>query len=98
MIGGGHFFVQALVDILRLPVVHIKILDHLEVGDSHAARVAEEVGDDMDAVLVEDLIGLGEGNIVIKIIRLREGMPFGREGAGVENEKGPIRSFVGSGP
>ena len=25
MVGGSHFFVQALVDILRLPVVHIKI-------------------------------------------------------------------------
>src|SRR3989339_306793 len=59
MVGGGHFFVKALVDVFRLPVVHIKILDHLEVGDGYAARVTEEVGDDVDAVLVEDLIGLG---------------------------------------
>jgi hypothetical protein len=25
MVGGGHLLVQALVDILRLPVVHVKI-------------------------------------------------------------------------
>jgi hypothetical protein len=42
----------------------LEVLDPLEVGDHHAARIGEHVGHDEDALVVEDLIRLRGGRAV----------------------------------
>ncbi len=51
--------------LVALPVEILQVLQPLEVGDDHAARVAEHVGDDLDVVaLREDLVGGERGGAV----------------------------------
>jgi len=59
MVGRGHLFVQTMIHDIGIPVIHVEVLHHLEVGNGHAARIAEEIGDHMNAVLVENFIRLG---------------------------------------
>src|SRR5207248_10109409 len=46
------------------PVLHALVLDPLVVGDGHAARVADDVGDELDAALGQDAVALGRGRAV----------------------------------
>ena len=45
-------------------MVAVEVLDPLEVGHGHAARVAEDVGDDEDAVLAQQDVRLGRRRTV----------------------------------
>jgi len=64
VVGPGHPGVELLSDLFDVPAVPVDVLDHLEVGDGDASGVAEEVGDDVDPLIVEDLIRLGGGGAV----------------------------------
>ena len=52
------------VDLVLLPEVLLEALHPLEVGDDDAARVREHVGQDEDALVLEDLVGGGRGRAV----------------------------------
>ncbi len=64
MIGGGHFPIEAFVDVLDVPGIHVEVLDHLEVGNRYAAGVTKEIRDDVDALFKEDIIGFRGGRPV----------------------------------
>ena len=49
---------QARVDLFLVPAEVLEVLHPLEVGDDHAACVAEHVWCDVDALVAEDLVGL----------------------------------------
>ena len=51
--------VELRVHLRLLPEVLLQALHPLEVGDDDAARIREHVGEDEDAPLLEDLVGLG---------------------------------------
>ena len=50
---------RLLVDPASLPLVLVKVLRPLEVRHDHAAGVHQDVRKNVDAPVVEDLIGLG---------------------------------------
>ena len=52
------------VDLVLLPEVLLEALHPLEVGDDDAARVREHVGQDEDALVLEDLVGGRRGRAV----------------------------------
>ena len=56
MISVRHLFVQSFVDNRLGPVIVVRILDHLEVGDSDTAGVAEEIRQDVDVFGLEDVV------------------------------------------
>ena len=56
--------VEARVDLLLGPEVLLQALHPLEVRDDDPAGVGEDVGEDEDASLLEDLVGLGSDRAV----------------------------------
>ena len=52
-----HDGAELVVDLALLPAEVLHVLHPLEVRDDHAARVGEHVGDDVDALVVEDVVG-----------------------------------------
>src|SRR5450759_707917 len=59
-----HDVVEALVDLALLPEELLQVLDPLEIGDRHAARVGQDVGDQEHAFVGEDVIGFGGGRTI----------------------------------
>src|SRR5205823_807617 len=62
--GALHDALQLLVDFVLGPVVALDILRPLEIGYGHAAGVRQNVGEDHDALLEQDMVGLGRGRAV----------------------------------
>jgi putative transcriptional regulator len=62
--GVGQHVAEALVDLVQRPHVVLRALDPLEVGDGDAAGVGQDVGEDEDALVLEDLVGLEVGGAV----------------------------------
>src|SRR5579863_3196 len=54
-----HALAEALLDLLEVPSLGALVLQPLVVADDDTARVREDVGDEVDALLVDD--GLGGG-------------------------------------
>src|SRR5690606_8108919 len=52
------------VDLFDIPEERLQALDPLEVRDGHAARVRQDVRDDLDAPLGQDIVGLRRGRAV----------------------------------
>src|SRR5919201_1325443 len=59
--GALHDALQLLVDFVLGPVVALDVLRPLEVGHGHASGVRQDVGEDHDALLEQDMVGLGGG-------------------------------------
>ena len=57
----AHPLGQTLFDLGERHLFALRLLRVFQVGDEHAAGVAENVGDDERAAAVEDLVGLGRG-------------------------------------
>ena len=63
-VGALHALGQALLDLLEVPALGALVLQPLVVADDDAARVREDVGDEVDALLGEDRLGGGLGRAV----------------------------------
>src|SRR5207302_5184494 len=59
-----HDPTQPRVDLVDAPEELFAVLDSLEVADRDAAGVAQDVGDNHDAALVPDVVGLRVGTAV----------------------------------
>src|SRR5439155_16976246 len=55
---------EAAVHLDLAPVLHALVLDPLVVRDRHAARVGDDVRDQLDAALGEDAVALRRGRTV----------------------------------
>src|SRR5216110_2812207 len=62
--GAHHDALEAPVHGVLVPEVAAAVLHPLEVAHGHAAGVREDVGNDEDALLLEDLVGGGGGGTV----------------------------------
>ena len=54
--GPLHFLAQFLVDLVQIPLLVFVILHPLEITDSDAARVDQDIGQDGNAALEQDLV------------------------------------------
>ena len=107
--GAIHDALQAVVDAVLGPEEALHVLDPLEVADRHAAGVAQDVGDDEDAAVVQDLVGLRGGRPVgglgddlgLDLRRVGAGDLVlergGDEDVAVELEQLVVRDLVGAG-
>ena len=59
-----HLKISMTVSYTHLDVYKRQVLYHLEVGDGDAAGVAQEVGDDVDPLLGQHLVGFGRRRAV----------------------------------
>src|SRR5262245_24089404 len=57
--GALHAALEAGLDLFEVPTLRALVLQPLVVGDDDAARVREDVGDEIDTALLEHLLGLG---------------------------------------
>ncbi len=62
--GGRHLGVQSLMDQIQRPVEIVSVLDLLKVANCDAAGVAQEVGYDIGALFVQNLVGFRSGRTV----------------------------------
>src|SRR5689334_21478834 len=62
--GTAHHLFEAQVDVVLVPEQVILVLHPFEVGDGHAAGVAQDVGNQEHALLVEDTVGFGSDGTV----------------------------------
>src|ERR687896_1382582 len=53
-----HDLVQAIVNLFLIPEIRLDVLDPFEVRNGYASGVCDYVGDDENASVVEDLVGL----------------------------------------
>src|SRR5262249_55821934 len=59
-----HPALQPVEHVLQVPLLGALVLQPLVVRDDHAARVAQDVRDDVDALAEQDVLGLGIGRAV----------------------------------
>src|SRR5437588_5231316 len=68
---------QPLVYLVLLPAEVLEVLDPLEVGDDDPARVGHHVGDDVDAIIGQDVVGRRRGRAVCALYDDPAGEPVG---------------------
>src|SRR5688500_11700840 len=74
--------------VLELPLLGALVLQPLVVRDDHAARVTEDVGDDVDALAEQDVLGLGVGRAVRALDHQLDLERLGLVDADLELERG----------
>ena len=59
-----HDPLQPIVDVVLIPEKLLQILDPLEIRNSDATGVGQDIRDDEHPLVVEDLVGLGSGRAI----------------------------------